>query len=135
MNSDKITEKIMYEVAQKERSELFSSIFLLGPAITALFIVAVFCSYKSVASLQQKGFFSLLVEFEYEVNSLLPQLSMLGKEFWQEFEKGYVFVSASSGGAVIFLYKKSKLDNIGTRVKELSKYLPEKNLSILKFYK
>ena len=125
----------MYEVAKKERSDIFTSIFLLGPAITALFIVAVVCSYKSVSNLQQRGFFELIIEFNLEARQLLPQLSLMGTRFWNEFEKGYIFISATSGTAMIFLFKKSKLDNLKTRIKEVSDYLPDTNFSFSRFNK
>lgn len=125
----------MYEVAKKERSDLFTSLFLLGPAITALFLVALICSYKSLSNLNQKGFFELIFEFELNIEKVLPQVSVLGKRFWEEFEKGFFFISAGTGTAVVLLIKKSKFDNLRTRIKEVSDYLPELNLSILRFNK
>ncbi len=125
----------MYEVAKKERSNLFVSVFLLGPTVTALLIVALICSYKSISNLNQKGFFDLINEFEYDLQRIIPQITTISSWFWQEFEKGYLFISASSGTVILFLVKKSKFDNLKTRIKSVGQYLPEANFSILRFNK
>ncbi len=133
--NDKLTEKIMYEVAKKERSDVFVSLFLLLPTIIALVFIAAVCSHKTLSNLSNKGFFDLIIEFEYDLNNFYPQIADLGNKLWEETVRGFLAASAASSTAAFFLLKKSKLTYLRTRVKEISKYFSETNSLIYRINK
>ena len=132
MKKNDLSEKIMQQIAKQEKKDILTSIFVVWPGIMVLLIITLVSTNKTIGSLSSYGFFELFIELDLQNRSIIPQLSKVGDLLLSEFREGYLAVSTSSTAAVVFLSRKSKLHNLGTRIKDINLYLPDNKVFAIK---